>query len=197
MKIVGKFLTVLFVAVLFINCSSDDSNDNDDNTTTTGDVSAELIGTWIMQSFEYQGETSTDIQGIPLEVDFDGEAFNIDASLVFTDSPNEFTSSGSYDIELSSTIAGETQTQTESIEDFESQGTWSRDDNTLTFDGSLIDAGTGAVVVGGMDFDMSEATILELTDTTLRLGQDMSEEFTQDGQTVSFSFTSEIVLTRQ
>jgi len=190
MKIVGKFLTVLFVAVLLGSCSTDDNGGS-------GETSADLIGTWIMQSFEYQGETSTDVMGIPFDIDFDGEAFNIDASLVFTDSPNQFTSSGSYDIELSSSFEGETQTQTESIEDFESQGTWSRNGDTLTFDGSLIDAGTGAVVVGGMDFDMSEATILELTGTTLRLGQDMSEEITQDGQTVSFSFTSEIVFSRQ
>ena len=44
---------------------------------------------------------------------------------------------------------------------------------------------------------MNDVTILELTETTLRLGQDVSEEVTQEGITVSVNLTSEIVLTRQ
>ena len=190
MKTVGKFLTVLCIAVLVSSCSSDDDG-------TTGDTSADLVGTWIMQSFEYEGETSTSFEGTEIDADFDGTAINIDTVLEFTESPNEFVSSGSYDIELTSTIMGETQSFTESIDNFSSEGTWERDGNTLITDGAFVELDGSTDILGDMGMNMSEATILELTDTTLRLGQEDSQEVTQDGITVSFSFTSEIVFTRQ
>ena len=92
---------------------------------------------------------------------------------------------------------GETQSFTESIDNFSSEGTWERDGNTLITDGAFVELDGSTDILGDMGMNMSEATILELTDTTLRLGQEDSQEVTQDGITVSFSFTSEIVFTRQ
>ncbi len=88
-----------------------------------------------------------------------------------------------------------TETETTSVDNLEGEGTWERNGNTLTFDGSIIDIDVDVPL--GDTMEMGEATIVELTDTTLRLVQIVNEEVTEEGITVSVDLTSEIVLTRQ
>ena len=188
MNTLGKLFMVLFIATAFVGCSSDDD--------ATNNTSANLVGTWAITSFEYNGETSTEIAGQSQTATFEGIGQNFDTSTTFTDSPNEYTSSGSYDVVLTTTIDGMEQTTTTPIENFQSEGTWERNDDTLLFDGELISIETMIPVIG-MEANMGEATILELTETTLRLGQEVSQDISQDGITVSVTITTETVLARQ
>jgi hypothetical protein len=116
--------------------------------------------------------------------------------MTFAESPNKFVTSGSYDIELNFTVVGQTQTQTISVDEFESEGTWSRSDNTLIFDGSLfsmpLSGGAGMDEIGSGDM-----IIEKLDETTLRLTMSETEEFTQGGTPVSATVTSSIEFTRE
>jgi len=107
--------------------------------------------------------------------------------------PNEYTAEGSYDIILDFTINGMSETETTSLDDIQEEGTWERNGNTLFVDGEIIDIDLPL----GATMSMGELTILELTDTTLRLGQEVTEEVTEDGITVSVAVSSEIVFARQ
>lgn len=187
MNTIGKLFMTLFIAATFVGCSSDDDGAND--------TSASLVGTWNITSLDYSGESATEFMGQSQSATFVGVGENFDTSITFTENPNEYTSSGSYDVVLTTTINGVEDTTTTPVDDFQSEGDWERNGDSLLFDGELVSVDT--TIPTGMTINMSEATILELTDTTLRLSQDASEEISQDGITVSFSLTSEIVLTRQ
>jgi hypothetical protein len=187
MSKLGKLCMALFIVTSFVSCNSDDDN---------SDTSADLVGTWNITAFDYQGQTATEFLGESIVASFDGVGENFDSSIVFTENPNEYTSSGSYDVVLTTNVAGMEDTTTTPIDDFESEGTWSRNGDTLSFDGDLLEVESTIPVIG-MDEIMNDATILELTDTTLRLSQNVSQDITQEGITISITLTSEIVLTRQ
>ena len=175
--------------VMLMGCSSDDDGGSDD-------TSADLVGTWRITSLTYNGDVTTEFQGTSTSSTFDGEAINIDAIIVLTENPNEFTGSGSYDVVLTSETAGQSTTQTVPIDDFESEGTWSRSGNTLSTNGSLVSVSSPADVFGDM-MTSGDSTIEELTETTLRLSNSDSQEITQDGLTLSTTANSTVVFTRE
>lgn len=187
MKTIGKLCVALLFITSLVACSSDDDGNND--------TSASLVGTWSITAFDYEGATSFDFLGEPISTSFTGVGQNFDYDITFTENPNEYTAEGSYDIVLDFTVEGMTETETTSIENVESEGTWERNGNMLLLDGSIIDIDVDIPVAETMD--MGEVTILELTETTLRLGQVVSEEVTEEGITVSVSLSTETVLTRQ
>lgn len=178
------FLVVLLAIPLFDSCSSDDDPGSDGS----------LLGDWQMTNMDYDGETETNFQGIPITTTFEGVGKNLDVVMTFTESPNEFVTSGSYDVELTFSVFGQTETETTSIEDFESDGTWSLAGEKLTLDGSLFALSFDDEPVNDDSF---EVTIEELTQTTLRLSMKATEEFTQDGVDVSATITSSLVFTRE
>ena len=181
-----KLIVLLFASLFFYGCDSDDDPG----------FEGSLIGDWRMTSIEYEGVTKTEVQSIPVETTFDVVGKNIDVVMTFTDSPNEFVSSGSYDVDLNFTIFGQTTTQTTSIEDFESGGTWSRTGEKLTIDGSLFSISLEEEPATD-DIGSVEVTIIELTDTTLKLSMMDTQEFTQDGSDVSVTITSSIEFIRE
>ncbi|GGG20817.1 hypothetical protein GCM10011344_21950 [Dokdonia pacifica] len=187
MNRIGKLCIALLVITSFVGCSSDDDSNND--------TSASLVGTWTVTSLEYEGATSFELLGEPINTSFDGVGQNLDLEIEFTESPNEYRSSGSYDVVVNFDVNGMTETETSSVDNFEGEGTWERNGNILSVDGSIVDVDIDFPLTE--DMTMNDVTILELTETTLRLGQDVSEEVTQEGITVSVNLTSEIVLTRQ
>lgn len=180
-----KSLLILVISFSFATCSTDDDSGSD--------TSGTLVGTWEMVSFDYSGSTTTEFQGQTIISDFDGVGQNLDYTLAFTENPNEFEGQGSYDIELTSTIAGESTTQVQSIEDTNSTGTYTRAGNTITFEGTLVSVGDMVPVAPQGN---NEATISELTNTTLRITQETTQEQMVSGASVSFTLTSEIVFNR-
>lgn len=187
MKTLSRLFIALFITTTFIGCSSDDDGGND--------TSASLVGTWNITSLVYGGENTFEVLGESSSSSFQGVGQNFDASVIFTENPNEFVSSGSYDVVLDFEVEGVSETTTTSIDNFQSEGSWERNGSILSFEGSLVEVDTTVPVVMGSN--MNDATILELTETTLRLGQVVSQEISEDGITVSINFTSETTFTRQ
>lgn len=184
MKNFIKTLSIFCITISLISCNTDD----DSGSETTGD----LVGDYEMVSFSYEGTTTTTLEGQSAEADFSGIGQNIDYTIEFTENPNEFATAGSYDIELSTTVAGQTTTMVQPINDASSNGTYTRTGNTLTLEGTLLSTGN---TIGG-NATAGEATISELTDTTLILVQETSQEQTINGATISISLTAESVFTR-
>lgn len=184
-----KHFLILCVAVSFAACSTDDDNSNNN------DTSGELVGTWDLISLDYNGNTFTSMDGQGFNIDFVGFAENIDYSLTFTENPNEFLAGGSYDINASSTFEGQTTTINESFDGVSSEGTWEQNGNILTVEGTLVDAGTTLPV--NMDIETAPTVISELTDTTLVLTQEINQEQTANGVTITISVFAETTYTRQ
>lgn len=126
-----KTLFILIISISFVACSTDD--DSGSNNT-----SGHLVGSWEMVSFDYDGNTTTTISGQTTEADFIGVGQNLDYIIEFSDNPNEFSSVGSYDIELTTTVSGQTSTTLQPINDASSSGTYTLDGNTITFEGALL-----------------------------------------------------------
>ena len=180
---------VVLSMVMLMACSSDDDGGS-------SDISAELAGTWRITSLVYNGDSTIDFQGTSTSSTFAGEAINIDAIIVLTENPNEFTGSGSYDVVLTSETDGQSTTQTVPIDDFDSEGTWSRSGNILSTNGSLVSVSSPADILGDM-MTSGDSTIEELTDTTLRLSNSDSQEISEDGLTLSVTSNSTVVFTRE
>ncbi|MFK5983720.1 MAG: lipocalin family protein [Flavobacteriaceae bacterium] len=174
-----KFLFLSLFLSFAISCSSSDDDNGD---TGSGEVDAELVDMWIGSTVNYSGTSVTEIQGVSLTADFVGEGYDIDFTFNFTENPNILTAEGSYSIELTTTIQGQSTVQ--NIEDlgFENSGTWSRDGDelSLTYDGTT-----------------DVASITELTATTLILNIFKVEVTEVNGATTTITTDSYFTFTRQ
>ena len=174
-----KKINVLFIAFLLIlsSCSSDDDNGQD--------VQASIVGTWEMEALNFSGTSSTVMLGQTITADIEGEAIDIDYSLVFSENPNEVVEDGDFSVSIDFTVLGQTTTQvTEDVVDLvPSTGgtTWSQSGTTLTLSNSE---------------NNEMFTILDLTETMLRLQLDIDQEVMQDGVTVDIDASGIIELSR-
>ena len=150
MKVLKNSL-LIFITILFISCTSDDSTPIDTNA-----QSNDLLGTWKLTEITQEGTTKTELQGVPITAVFSSVGKNINSQLVFTDNPNSFTSSGSYTSVVTITFVGQSTTQEipVDIDDYLNQGTWEFNEGIL------------AVYSNG---ETQIATITELTNTTLKI----------------------------
>lgn len=129
-----KKISILFLSFLFVfaSCSKDD-----DNTPNQVDSTIDITGSWELTGMEYEGESSQTVQGQTITMDYVGVARDIDAQVVFTENPNEVTSTGSYTIDLTMNYLGQTITQDYFL-DFSdyitSASSWSIDGNEMTFE---------------------------------------------------------------
>jgi len=172
-----KKFALLFILTLsfsLTSCSDDDNN--------SSNTSGELVGTWMGTAIDYSGTTETTVQGITIDADFVGEAYDIDYSLTFSENPNNVEADGSYSIELETTVNGQTTTQDVEDLEFLNDGTWSRDGNDLT----ITDDGQS-----------STARIVELTDTTLRISISQVDDLSDDGFTIISTTDVVATYTRQ
>ena len=148
-------LLCIALALVLTACSSDDDGGTPPNNTS------DVAGTWIALDVLYSGQTVAEAVGQTITSDFVGDAFDVDYTLTFSENPNVYVSEGSYSVELTTTTLGQTQVfDVENLE-FVGDGEWSRNGSELsvTFDG-----------------ETNVMTILELTDTTLRLGVTETED---------------------
>lgn len=169
MKNKFKIVLVLLVSLSFFACSTDDEG----NTTSTGD----LVGTWALTTFDYDGSITQTVQDQTTTVNFVGIGQNLDYTLTFSESPNEYVGAGSYDIELTTIFAGQSTTQVVPVENVFIEGTYSLDGNTLTVDGQIVD--TSGL---GVDSDvMGNSTIVQLTENTLAISAEQEQVQDFDG----------------
>ncbi|MCK7590568.1 lipocalin family protein [Subsaxibacter sp. CAU 1640] len=159
-----------FSLVIF-SCSSDDSDDS-------SDTSGNLLGTWVAVDVDYNGSSTTTFQGQTIPSTFVGEAYDVNYSLVFTENPNELMADGTYSIELTTTSMGQTQVDNLENLEFATNGTWERSGNELT----IVSQGQTRIY-----------TIVELTDSTFKMGIQTVEELSQNG--LDYSVTINLLAT--
>ncbi len=155
-----------------------------DSIINIGDTAGNLVGTWNLISLNFVGTNvvtsddgieSQEIQGI-------GSDFNY--LFVFSESPNRYTITGSYDIQYSVTVNGEIITQNSDDISASSNGTWTKNGNTFT----TIETNSGKVV---------NSTIEVLNDTTLKfINVVVEEDNAIAGQTAVRTITNEYVFER-
>ena len=155
-------LLLLSLAVIFLSCSEDDE--------PPLPTSQGMLGTWTMTAVDYQGTSTTTVQGISTKADFTGTGKDISVVSTFNDNPNTVVTEGSYIIVLKTTSMGQTRTDEVPFQDVITNGSWTLDGRTLTIDG----------IVGPQ-----KATILEQTSTALKMKMDVKQSQTSQGGSVS------------
>lgn len=162
MKIFKLLLFTAFIS-LTVSCSKDDDKPSQQN---NGDI----VGVWKGTTVDYSGTTTTSGQGQTITAEYVGEAYDVDYTLTFTDNPKEVTSEGSYSIELTTTINGQSTTQNLEGLEFLSSGDWSINGNKLVIN---------------VNNDTDEASIVELSDNNLVLKGVENQTLSQGGFTVT------------
>lgn len=113
-----KIAALCFCVVFIQSCGEDESIEPFE--------SADLVGTWNMTDFDTSGTISYTIEGVPIPVQIDGTGKDIDAFVEFTEDPNQFTSSGSYTIVLTTSGTGFAPEISETtVDQLFSNGAWS------------------------------------------------------------------------
>ena len=174
MKIFKLILFTAFIS-LTISCSKDDDNPAPEN-------NGEIVGVWKGTTVNYTGSTTTTAQGQSITADYVGEAYDVDYTLTFTENPKKVVSDGSYSIELTTTVNGQSTTQ--NVENLEllSSGDWSINGNTLSIT---------------VDNETDDATIVELTNNNLVLNVVETETNTGSGFTVTSTTDVTLSFTKQ
>lgn len=166
-------LFLLGLAVILFSCNKEETP----NPTVEG-----MVGTWAITAFDYNGTTTTTVQGTSVKSTFTGKAKDLDLTTTFTANPNTVTNEGSYSIEETTTILGQTTTEEYLNEETVMDGTWTLNGNKLT-----------VTTVDGPQ----EATILEQTATTLKLKVEISETESDLGITFSTQVDGTYVFKKQ
>jgi Lipocalin-like domain len=168
-----KIAKLLFLGLLvFVSCSEDE----DPMPTAAG-----LIGSWSVTDLEYEGTTTTTVTGISLTADFTGVGKDFDLTVTFSENPNMVVSEGSYTVTLTTTFAGQSETEDIELDSFISDGTWSLNNKILS------------VTTSGVT---QEATIVSQTDTTLVVKVEVEEIDEADGVRVQTNVQGVYTLTK-
>lgn len=172
-----KFLIPLICTTLFFSCSEEEEvQPNIDN--------ENLVGTWELTGLEYFGNSSTTVMGFTTDADFTGEGRNFEVEVVISEDPNSFVSSGTYTVDLKTTTLGVTQEQTLNLLPFLLNGDWSIDGNIMTITNSI-------------EGEPQEATLLELSETTMKMNHVYSSTTDIQGTLISQSTNATYTLTKK
>lgn len=159
-----KFSMFALLCIFFISCSSDDEPVNVDSSMVTGD--------WIIESFNYNGESSGTFEGIDLSTTYEGVGENIDAVLSFNDD-NTFDFQGNYDVRLTA----EGITEVVSMDDATSSGNWSLDGDYIVTSAAIGQVQNQAV----QGPSESRMRISEVSENRMVLIIDQEDTMTQGG----------------
>ena len=174
---------MIMALVVFTSCENDlVSAPPYDDGIETGDTSGNIVGTWNLVSYSSIGSTTTTTQGVTIEADIVGQGSDYNLVLEFSENPASYSMLGSYDVELSTTVNGETVVTNENDVDDTSNGAWSKEDNSLI----LADATSNLV---------KNVSIQILSETRLKYSYTIEESFAQQDvtnvSTISKTFTFE------
>ncbi len=172
-----NFLLVALV-MLAVSCSSDD-----DNSAPEQGVTASILGTWNMTEYNYSGTTETKVLDQVLITEFVGEAFNIEYNIVFEEDPNIVTSNGGFDVRVTSTVLGQTSTETvRNLSSIES-GDW-----------EIVDENILRSTTNG---ETTDILIETLTDTDLVLLVENKQTLTDTGFSTDVDLIARLSFERQ
>ncbi|ARV11449.1 hypothetical protein BTO09_03440 [Gilvibacter sp. SZ-19] len=152
-----KLLALLLLVPVYIACSSDD-----DNNTTQEEVEASLVGTWTAETIDFDSTITTTVEGLPVTATQEGEGFDIDATITFSEDPNTVNSDGQFSMTVTTTFLGVSETETLENLDLIGDGMWTLSDNTL-------------VITGTADDQDATITVELLTADSLRLRIEQTE----------------------
>jgi hypothetical protein len=145
MKIRIKIATVL-VLLVFFSCSKDDPGE-------ISEIGADLVGTWILNEHHFEGNRRTIVNDQVDMQTFSATAWEISFSVVFSESPNNYSAVGIYNLDHTYTdengqvyLFGQTLNTNDS--------------------GSWVKTGTSIRIT--IDDTIKQATISELSETTLK-----------------------------
>jgi ABC-type Fe3+-hydroxamate transport system substrate-binding protein len=175
MKKFGLLITLFVLVLVLISCSSDDSTDS------PVVISDSIVGAWTGTTVDYSGTSVTTLQGQSVTADFVGEAYDINYTVTFSENPNILVSVGSYSLELTYTILGQTTTENVENVQFLEDGTWEQNEDEL-------------IVTNNGETTAFE--ILELTSNRLKLGLETIEEFTEQGADITSTIYAELTFTK-
>jgi len=174
-----KQILLLSLTILFISCSSDDSTPIDINA-----QEEDLVGTWNLIEESQDGTVSPN--GIPVNGSITSVGKDLNAQIVFTANPNNYTGSGSYTDVIKITAVGQTLAEGElivPISDIINQGTWS------------LNAGVLTLTQNGIE---QKVNITELTAATLKIEFEIEENnVTYQGFTGDIKSTIKMTFTKQ
>jgi len=149
-----------------------------------GVVTGDLVGSWGMTSLSYEGVTVTSVQGVDIVTDFIGQGSDYNYIIEFTEAPNNYISTGTYDIELITTVSGQSSATNTNDLNGASNGTWERNSSVLTF--------TNA----SNNNEVSNATIDVLSDTTFQMTSTIVKNISEQGVNVDTTTTTVSVFER-
>ena len=130
-------------------------------------VNGSLVGSWSLVSMDADITTTTSFQGFDFSGVFNAEVTDSDYTLVFAE--DTYTVSGDYEMTITSTFDGVTETYTDSYTNVTGGGNYSTNGNIMTVDGQFF------------EFDLEGAP------TDVASGEQMAEfQLSNDGQTLTF-----------
>ncbi|WP_299679450.1 hypothetical protein [uncultured Dokdonia sp.] len=175
-----KPIFMLLFAIIMISCSDDDSTDTtdpmgeespgnmDQPSDEMNDDSSSIIDMWEVTSINATGTSTVEISGQTIQTDFVGEGIDLNYTVNFTEQPNEVTSDGDYNIELTTTVAGQSITETIPGILFIDSGNWVIDGDQITItssDNDMLES-TGTITT------LNETSlVIEITDTEFVIEQ--------------------------
>ena len=172
-KGIYSLVAIVFIALSFIGC-----NDTEESPEYS---SEDLLGTWKMVSFVYDGSVRVTVQGQANETDFKAVCKNISASITVTQNPNTINAEGSYDIDLTANMSGfDSQTKTISVTDIYNTADWSLEGDILTMAGATfsLEIPSDSGMPQGSGIDLSQDFVIEeLTDSKLRIRSSSEKTF--------------------
>ncbi len=83
------------------------------------------------------------------------------------------------------------------IDNYETEGAWSREGNNLTLEGELVSISSPVETVGTDTSATNVYKIEELTDSVLRLSSVIEQDLSQSGTTIISTTTMNLFLVRQ
>jgi hypothetical protein len=170
-----KYLNVFFlvISLSLFSCSSDDDS---------VEISASIVGTWTAIDVEFDGSATSTGQGQNKSLTFTGEPMNLDHTLTFNESPNTVIPKGGFDLEITYSLNGQSETQTAEASSIVDVGTWEQSGNQLTITDSENERGI--------------IEIFELTETRLVIGTVEEAKETLNGTTTTLTSSIKIIYVR-
>ncbi|MDO6472924.1 hypothetical protein [Maribacter sp. 1_MG-2023] len=176
MKKVFLLSIITVFTLVFTSCS------NDDDGAVSSATEEEVVGTWNLTALEAtDGRSDTTIEGTTIPATFKAVGKDFQTIVTFSEDPQVVTSEGSYTTVLSTTIAGENDTQEQEGEDFFASEKWRLDGSTLYF-------GSGEEEIG--------YTIVELNDSKMSLRYELNETVESFFGTSTVSATYNMTLSK-
>lgn len=171
-----QFILLFLAATFFIGCSKDDDS-------TPANSVVDISGNWGLTAYHFEGtrrilnDTEVDI------INFNATAWDIDVNTIFTDTPNDYSAIGIYNLDINVIDENGDEFYFANTLEIHDLGTWSRTNSFL------------GITVDGV---LAQGSISELNETTLKFAvSSSSTETDENNQSVSINRTDVYTYTRQ